>query len=65
MRVEIKMSPKGIYPTFDLYVDGRKEIEGESYTVVSNIRDSLLGFSWGAFSEAEEIASEIKKNRRL
>jgi len=63
MRVEIERSPTGIYPTFDLYVDGKKEIEGESYTVVSNIRDSLHGFSWGAFSEADEIAHQIKKGR--
>jgi len=64
MKVQIKASPLG-YHLYDLWVEGRKEIEGESFGVVSAVQTSLWGNTRGAEMEADEIANQICVSRGL
>ena len=64
LKAEIKWSP-GTTAAYDLWVNGQLEIKQESFAVVSNVKDSLLGFARGAIAEADEAAYEIRKRRNL
>lgn len=64
MQVRILPSPADFH-AYDLWVNGQKEIEGETFAVVDAVRGSLQGQTCGAFIEADEIAHSICKNRGL
>ena len=64
MKVKISPSPCG-YHLYDLWVDDKKEIEGESFGVVSAVQSSLWGNTRGAETEADEIANQICEKRNL
>ena len=52
------------FPTgycYDLFVNGKLEVEAESMQVVSNIQESLTSNSFG--TEADEIAEVIRDNQ--
>ena len=60
MEVRIYPSPLG-YHLYDLWVNGKKKIEGESFAVVDNVRGSLLGQPGYILTEPAEIAENIRK----
>lgn len=64
MQARIYPSPLG-YHLYDLWVEGKKEIEGESFGVVSAVQSSLWGNTRGADITADEIADQICKKRNL
>ena len=64
MQARIYPSPLG-HNLYDLWVEGKKEIEGESFGVVSAVQSSLWGNGRGADTEADEIANQICKSRGL
>lgn len=59
---EIRPSPDGVH-MYDLWVDGEKEMHGESLAIVEATRDSLSGIASGAYSEAAEVADAMLKAR--
>jgi hypothetical protein len=61
MKVEVKWSK---HPNcYDLYVDGRLEIEGESFAIVDGVRSALIKGHVGAIMEYDEIAWSWENNR--
>lgn len=56
MKVNIVRNPQGYY---DLWVDGRRHIEGETFTVVSSVEAALLDRTDGT-AETDEVAQAIR-----
>ena len=46
--------------TYNLYVNGRLEVEKESFTVCNSVQQALAGQGIGPWAEADETASRIK-----
>jgi len=59
MKTEIINNPP-FSKTYDLWVNNKKEMESEGFTIVHNVRDSLLGIGVGSYMEVDEIAYQIK-----
>lgn len=59
-QVEIKKNPEHGEGYYDLYVNGNLQMEAESFPVVDQVRNSLIGIP-GSVGETQEVADSILK----
>lgn len=62
MTTELKARPYGNQRVYDLFVNGKLQVEGESFTVVSEIQRQLIDSVDYWPSETSEVAQRILAN---
>lgn len=53
------------FTLYDVFVNGKREVEGETFGVAHNIKDSFNGLIYGSYLETDEIVDAICKKRGI